>query len=121
MYPSWVSALTVPSVRCAMISRMTDETVTFTADLFLWGEGSWHFIRLPVEAAEEIRDLATGPPRGFGSVRVGVRIGATSWSTSVFPEKETGSFVLPVKKPVRIAEGIEDGDQVEVTLTVLED
>jgi hypothetical protein len=35
----------------------------------------------------------------------------------VFPDSETGSFVLPVKAPVRRTQDIEDGDQVEVTLT----
>ncbi|MCX6395269.1 MAG: DUF1905 domain-containing protein [Propionibacteriales bacterium] len=97
---------------------MTDETVPFRADLFRWGEGSWFFVRLPADAAEELRDLVTAPPRGFGSIRVGVEVGASSWSTSVFPEKETGSFVLPMKKAIRTAEGLDEGDPVEVVLTV---
>lgn len=104
-----------------MIGPMTEETVQFTGELFRWGDGSWFFVRLPAEAAEDLRDLAVGPPRGFGSIRVGVRVGGTSWETSVFPEKETGSFVLPMKKAVRTAEGLEDGDQVEVTVTVRPD
>lgn len=97
------------------------ETVDFSAELFVWGEGSWYFVRLPPDAADEVRFLHTAPPRGFGSVRVEVRIGATTWRTSVFPEKATGAFVLPVKKPVRRAEEIDDGDRVDVSLTVLED
>jgi hypothetical protein len=94
------------------------ESITFAGELFLWGEGSWHFIRLPAETSEDVRDLVTAPPRGFGSVRVDVQIGTSAWSTSLFPEKATGTFVLPVKKPVRIAEDLEDGDQVTVTLSV---
>lgn len=101
---------------------MSDESVEFSAELFAWkGEGSWYFVQLPVEAAEDLRDLTTGPPRGFGSIRVSVRLGASTWATSVFPHKETGSFVLPVKKPVRVAEGVDDGDVVDVVLTPLED
>jgi len=99
-----------------------DESVEFSAELFTWkGEGSWHFVRLPLEAAEDLRDLVTGPPRGFGSIRVSVRLGGSTWATSVFPDKESGAFVLPVKKPVRVAEGIEDGDLVDVALTPLDD
>lgn len=98
------------------------ELVEFTTELFTWkGEGSWHFVRLPVGAAEDLRDLITTPPRGFGSIRVSVQLGGSTWATSVFPDKASGSFVLPVKKPVRAAEGIEDGDVVRVTLSPLDD
>jgi hypothetical protein len=100
---------------------MTEDTIRFTADVFLWGDGRWHFVELPLEAAEDVRDQVTGPPRGFGSVRVEAAIGTSTWTTSVFPQKESGSFVLPVKKPVRVTEHIEDGDEVEVELRVLDD
>lgn len=100
---------------------MTAQSVRFTAELFAWGEGSWFFVRLPADAAEDVRDLATLPPRGFGSIRVGVQVEGSTWSTSVFPEKATGSFVLPVKKAIRTAEDLQDGDRVTVSLTVLED
>jgi hypothetical protein len=68
-----------------------------------------------VEIADEVRDAA-GEPAGFGSVRVHVRIGQTVWATSVFPEKASGSYLLPVKKSVRDSEGIDDGDRVTVRL-----
>jgi len=101
-----------------MITPMTEETVQFNSELFVWGEGGWYFVRLPAEAAEDVRDQVTGPRRGFGSVRVRVQIGDSIWSTSVFPEK-AGSFLLPVKKAVRRSESLLDGDPVEVELTVL--
>lgn len=98
---------------------MTGATLRFDGVVFEWtGEGAWHFVRLPVEVAEEVRDLLVGPPRGFGSVRVTARIGGTTWSTSVFPEKDTGSYLLPVKKEVRAAEGILTDDGVRVELTI---
>ena len=45
---------------------------------------------------------------------------STSSATSIFPDSKQGSYVLPVKKAVRTAEGIEDGDDVEVALDVLD-
>jgi hypothetical protein len=92
---------------------------TFSADVFAWGEHgpSWRFLRLPPDVADEVRDLA-GEPAGFGSVRVHVRIGQTVFATSVFPEKASGSYLLPVKKSVREKEGIDDGDRVTVRLDV---
>lgn len=101
---------------------MTEESVEFSAELFAWkDDGSWHFVRLPADAAEDLRDLSTAAPRGFGSIRVAVRLGTSAWSTSVFPDKKSGSFLLPVKKQVRVAEGLEAGDPVQVSLTPLED
>ena len=92
---------------------------TFDAELFLWhGDAvSWMFLRLPVDVADEIRDHSDREPRpGFGSIRVSATIGGTAWATSVFPEKESGSFLLPVKKQVRTAEGVDDGDIARVTI-----
>ena len=74
---------------------------------------------LPDELADDIRARTDdGLRRGFGSVRVEATVGGSTWRTSVFPDTSSGSFVLPVKKPVRIAEGIEPGDTVDVSLVV---
>ena len=83
---------------------------SFTADLWAHGDepGSWHFVTLPLDLAEEIREEA-GPRAGFGSVRVTARLGGTRWATSLFPESG-GSMVLPVKKAVRQAEALEAGE-----------
>ncbi|MET3963628.1 hypothetical protein ABIE44_003562 [Marmoricola sp. OAE513] len=110
-----------PACRRWRTTLSSGEVVEFTAELFLWSDGGWYFVRLPVEAAEEVRDLVTAPPTGFGSVRVEVTIGTSRWRTSVFPDKASGSFLLPVKKPVRVAEGIDDGDEVRVLLEVTGD
>jgi hypothetical protein len=90
----------------------------FDAELWQWeaspGESGWVFLTVPGEVDEEIRMLS-GPPRGFGSVRVEATIGATTWRTSVFPDKTRG-FVLPVKKDVRRREGVAVGDVCRVAL-----
>jgi hypothetical protein len=45
-----------------------------------------------------------------------VRIGATRWTTSLFPKD--GGYVVPLKAMVRKAEGIDVGDTVEVGLAI---
>lgn len=96
---------------------------TFTAELWRWGArqadgpSSWIFLTLPAEVSEELR-LGAGEPRGFGSVRVHVEASRTSWDTSVFPDAAgTGCFVLPVKKAVRDAEGVTEGDDLTVAVS----
>ena len=60
----------------------------FPAKLWIWnarGEEGWTFISVPLEVSEEIRAFSAVRPRaGFGSVRVSVTIGGSSWQTSVF-------------------------------------
>lgn len=95
------------------------EDLTFTSPLWRWeAQDAWRFVSVPADLTDAIR-LSGGPPRGFGSVRVEATVGATTWRTSVFPDSHRGSYVLPVKKAVRRAEDLDDGDQVTVTLRLL--
>jgi hypothetical protein len=107
---------------------MSADTVRFTAPLqaMLIEEGydpiGW--VPLTGEAAEAVaahelvRRLERGTRRGFGSVKVSVQVGGSRWQTSLFPQK-TGGWFLPIKKPVRLAEGLEEGDPVEIVLELL--
>ena len=92
-------------------------TFEFTAPLWRYpGPDGWHFVSLPTEMSTDITDITSGIRRGFGSVRVAVTVGSTSWRTSLFPDSKTGAYWLPVKKAVRVAERLEAGDQVQAQL-----
>ena len=106
---------------------MSAEAVSFAAPLLVWRTekyGDIGYVRIEGEAAEAIsafeliRRLELGRRRGFGSVKVEAAIGASRWSTSVFPQKSGGWF-LPVKKAICRAEGLEAGDKVTVRLELL--
>lgn len=97
----------------------------FRAELWMHtGEAAWYFVTLPHDVADAIADevdeRADSAKRGFGSVRVVVTIGDTTWSTSVFPDKALQSYVLPVKKQVRAAEDLDDGSEVEIALELVD-
>jgi hypothetical protein len=93
----------------------------FRAEVWLYqGENPWHFLTLPADVSDAIEERAAAGRRGFGSVRVEVAIGGTRWSTSVFPDKAAGAYVLPLKAAVRRAEGITAGDSVSGDLEVVE-
>ena len=98
---------------------------TFESRLFAWDPerpDSWVFATLPQELSDDIDETArlTAQPRGFGSVRVEVTVGGSTWSTSLFPSKTEGAFVLPVKKAVRRAEQLEVGQPVAFSIRVLD-
>jgi hypothetical protein len=102
---------------------MADEAPTFRFRGRLWlydGRAAWHFITLPHDVTDEIDELAVHSRRGFGSVRVVVTIGSTTWNTSIFPDTKAGSFVLPVKQQVRRGEQLAAEDLVDVTLQLAE-
>lgn len=89
----------------------------FEAPLWLWeGEAAWWFVTVPTEVSDDVRARTAGARRGFGSVRVEATIGATTWSTSVFPDARSGCYLLPVKKAVRTAERLDTGDPAHVRL-----
>jgi len=92
----------------------------FDAELWRWEARTetWTFVSLPTDVADEVLDLAGPVERGFGSVRVEVTIGATVWRTSIFPSSDT--YVLPVKKSVRAAEGLSIGDTVRVRIRLVD-
>lgn len=100
---------------------MKQHTYTFSSKVFLWvGESaSWHFLSVPKDVSALIRAyMAKFPRKGFGSVRVSVQTGDTTWQTSIFPNKRTEMYILPVKASVRKAEQIYDGDSVDCTMTL---
>jgi len=81
---------------------------------------SWTFVSMPAEASAEIRELVgMTPRRGFGSVRVRVTIGGSTWTTSIFPDAERGTYSLPIKKAVRKTEALEAGDVATVTVELV--
>ena len=99
---------------------MAPSRYTFTAELWEHeGPAPWHFVSLPEAVADEIEATYGHRAAGFGSLRVEVTIGTTRWSTSLFPDRKRGTYLLPVKKSVRVAERLEAGEPAAVRLVVV--
>lgn len=95
---------------------MDQPAYEFTTELWRHsGDAPWCFVTIPKDVADDI-DARVGERAGFGSVPVVVSVGATTWQTSLFPDNSSASFVLPVKKAVRRAEGLEVGEPVSIRL-----
>ena len=102
------------------------DTVALHTRLWRWqggNGGQWFFLSIEGAAAEAIaghaliRRLESGRGRGFGSVKVEALVGDSRWRTSVFPTKD-GAWLLPVKAAIRRAEGITEGDEIPLVLTL---
>ena len=100
---------------------MVSTRYSFTAEV--WEQpstGAWHFVSLPTADADDIEEAFGRRAVGFGSIRVEVTIGATTWRTSLFPDSKRETYVLPVKKSVRVAEGLTAGSMARVDVNIVD-
>lgn len=101
------------------INAVLDMEYKFSNTLWLYpGEAAWHFITLPAELARDIKAEHGYKARGFGSLKVRAQIGDSAWDTSIFPDKKSGSYVLPVKKTVRVKEKVNAGDNINCAILI---
>jgi hypothetical protein len=97
------------------------KSYTFDAKVWLYpGDAAWHFATLPVETAHDIDHHFALVKRGWGSLPVLVTLGKTSWKTSIFPDKKSDSYLLPLKAQVRQKEGVVAGKTVALTIEISE-
>ena len=89
----------------------------FSGEVVYWrGPSPFYFVAVPSDAARQIADVANLVTYGWGAIPATVRIGGTTWTTSLFPRD--GGYLLPVRAGVRKAEAVDLGDVVEVTMTM---
>jgi hypothetical protein len=89
----------------------------FEAEVFQWrGPSPYYFVAVPEPMCDDLRVAARDVSYGWGVVPVTVQIGATSWTTSLFPKD--GGYLVPLKDRIREAEDIALDDVVELVLTV---
>ena len=90
---------------------------TFTASVWEWrGPAPYHFVSVPLEIAQEIKELASAVTYGWGMIPVAGKIGNTSFTTSLWAKN--GTYAVPLKDALRKAEGISLNDTVSVELTL---
>lgn len=91
--------------------------VDFDGEVWSWrGPAPYHFVSVPEEECAELAEAAALVTYGWGMIPVTVTIGATEWTTSLWPKD--GGYVVPLKDRIREAEEIALGDTVSVRLFV---
>ncbi len=82
------------------------------------GMTGWHFLTISEKQSKEIKKTFEGKSRGWGSLPVEVTLGKTKWRTSIFPDKKSGTYLLPLKAAVRMKEGVAHGDTVNFSIQI---
>ncbi|WP_218779931.1 DUF1905 domain-containing protein [Cellulomonas iranensis] len=92
----------------------------FSGEVVWWrGPAPHHFVALPGPEAERLRAVASRVTYGWGCVPATVTLGATTFTTSIFPRD--GGFLVPLKVAARRAEDVELGDDVTLVVVVVAD
>jgi hypothetical protein len=87
----------------------------FRGEIWYWrGPAPFHFVTVAEEESAVIAELAPGITYGWGMIPVTVRIGSTETTTSLWPKD--GGYIVPLKSALREKEGLELGDEANVTL-----
>jgi hypothetical protein len=91
--------------------------VEFSGEVWEWrGPSPFYFVTVPDEESAELEAMSSQVTYGWGMIPVEAAIGSTRWTTSLFPKD--GLYVVPLKRVVRKAEGIDVGDVVHLHLGV---
>ncbi len=89
----------------------------FSNDVWYWrGPSPFHFLTTPESESRKIKAVSDLLTYGWGVIPVTARIGKTEWTTSLIPKD--GLYLVPLKKAVRMNEGIIIGDHVEIELSL---
>ena len=91
--------------------------VRFSGEIWHWrGPSPYHFVTVPDDESAELQSTAALVTYGWGMIPVTAQVGATRWTTSLFPKD--GGYIVPIKDAVRRTESLDVGDVVLVRLTV---
>ena len=95
---------------------MSDMDFELEGTVVEWrGPAPFYFVDIPEEESSDIKFAAQGIEY-WGQVPVLARVGATEFTTALFPKD--GRYLLPLKDAVRRPAGIEVGQEVRVALRV---
>lgn len=94
---------------------------SFKVKLWVWpgDNAAWHFVSVPKKESLMFREKYKGLHRGWNSIKVKVKVGKTEWDTSIFFDSKSAQYLLPIKAKIRKAEGLFEGDDVNIKLTIV--
>lgn len=82
-------------------------------------KGAWRFARLPEDISAQIKEMQKGKPRrGWGAVYARAKIKKSEWTTSIFPDRHSATYILPLKKEIRFQENLYDGIDIKVFIEI---
>ena len=86
--------------------------------IFPGGNCSYYYVQTDSQTYLNVKEASKiYKARSFGSIPVQVTLRKTKWITSLFPTKDK-KYILFIKKEVRKAENIIEGDEIVVKVEI---
>ena len=74
---------------------------------------------MPEEISGKIKEMQKGRlRRGWGAVYAKAKVGKSEWVTSIFPDRHSDTYILPLKKQIRYQENLYDGIDIKVAIEI---
>lgn len=80
------------------------------------GASAWYFVTLPRRLSLQLRLMMFSEEEGWGRLGVRAEVGGSKWKTAIWYDTKARAYLLPIKKSVRVREGIEAGSRCLITL-----
>ena len=99
----------------------------FQSKVMVWPSGgykpdnsdAWRFARVPEKLSAQIKEMQKGRlRRGWGAVYARVKIKKSEWMTSIFPDRHSTTYILPLKKEIRFEENLYDGTDINISIEI---
>lgn len=81
-------------------------------------QGAWHFVSVPKKLSATLSEKYKGLHRGWRSLPILVRVGKTEWRTSIFFDRRSEGYILPIKASVRKKEDIYEDDNLDLSIRI---
>lgn len=99
---------------------LAEPDLVFAAEVVEWrGPAPFYFVVVPPDEGGWLSGIMREVTYGWGMIPVTGRVGATTFTTSLWPRQ--GSWWVPLKDAVRRAEGVGLGDVLTVELSIRPD
>jgi hypothetical protein len=81
--------------------------------------GAWRFARVPENISAKIKEMQKSKfRRGWGAIYAKAKVGKSGWLTSIFPDRHSDTYILPLKKQIRYQENLYDGIDIKVSIEI---
>lgn len=80
--------------------------------------GGWYFVSLPAAVSKEIRKQFKLQEQGWGRLKITAQTGKSKWATAIWFDTRRRTYLLPLKKEIRVKEGINDSETLKMIVHI---
>jgi hypothetical protein len=95
--------------------------INYTFSTKMWqhpSPGGWHFVSLPKEMSEEIRENLKWQEEGWGRMKAYGSIGDVKWETAIWFDTKLNTYVLPIKADIRKKTNLKISQLLEMSIWI---